>query len=237
VYWRDAAWIHRYPGAKIPHASLGRAAPPKIFTAEAREVFLYGYVPRPGDNVFDVGAGIGAETLLFSRLVGPSGRVVSLEAHPRTYERLAQLCAVNRLGNVIPLQVAAADLDGELTLSDGEHYLQNTVVGAHVGGVKVPARRIESIARELDVRAIDFLKMNIEGFEQPALRGAGSLLARTRHVCISCHDFLGMATKEAVRDLLVEHGFDVRTREDAPEAWKRDYLYGERVNPAAKPAR
>jgi len=237
VYWREGAWIHRYHGAKIPHASLGRAAPPAVFTAEARKVFLHGYAPRPGDTVFDVGAGVGAETLLFSRFVGPSGRVVSLEAHPRTYERLARLCAVNRLRNVIPLQVAATDLDGELALSDGEHYLQNAVVGADAEGIGVPARRIETIARDLDVTAIDFLKMNIEGHEQPALQGMGALLAQTRHVCISCHDFLGMPTKSAVRDILVEHGFEVRTREDAPEAWERDYLYGERVSPTTKPPR
>jgi hypothetical protein len=84
VYWRDGAWIHHARGAKIPHATLGRAAPPDVFTAQARELFLYGYTPRPGDVVFDVGAGIGAEALLFSQLVGGSGRVVSLvsfEAH------------------------------------------------------------------------------------------------------------------------------------------------------------
>src|SRR5438876_11003840 len=87
VYWRDGAWIHHYRGARIPHASLGRAAPPDVFTAEARDIFLHAYTPRPGDIVFDVGAGIGAETLLFSRLVGPSGRVISLEPPPRTPER------------------------------------------------------------------------------------------------------------------------------------------------------
>ncbi len=91
VYWRDGAWIHHYRGAKIPHASLGRAAPPGVLTAAARELFLYEYTPRAGDVVFDVGAGIGAEALLFSRLVGASGRVVSLEAHPDTYRRLVDL--------------------------------------------------------------------------------------------------------------------------------------------------
>src|SRR5947207_6560342 len=91
VYWRDGAWIHHYRDAKIPHQSLGRAAPPDVLTAEARDLFLHEYTPQPGDVVLDVGAGIGAEALLFSRLVGPSGRVVSIEAHPATYERLVGL--------------------------------------------------------------------------------------------------------------------------------------------------
>src|SRR3954468_15193694 len=61
VYWRDGAWIHHYRGAKIPHAQLGRAAPPAVFTADARDTALYAYTPKEGDTVFDVGAGTGSE--------------------------------------------------------------------------------------------------------------------------------------------------------------------------------
>ena len=210
---------------------LGRAAPPAVLTAEAREIFLYDYTPRTGDVVFDVGAGIGAETLLFSRLVGPSGRVVSLEAHPRTYERLVRLCEVNRLQNVTPLQVAASDADGEVAISDLEHHLQNVLVES--GGIAVPARRIDTIARDLGVPRIDLLKMNIEGAERQAIRGLEGIMSITRHVCIGCHDFLADAggapelrTKVLVRKFLIERGFRVTTREDAPDPWTRDYVYG-----------
>jgi FkbM family methyltransferase len=232
VYWRDGAWIHYYRGAKIPHASLGRAAPPHVFTAAARELFLYEYTPRAGDVVFDVGAGIGAETLLFSRLVGRSGRVISVEAHPRTYRRLVDLCNVNGLANVTALQVAASDADGTVLVSDLEHHLQNTMLGPTDGGVEVAARRVDSIAAELGITRLDMLKMNIEGAERLALQGMGALVENTRHVCISCHDFLAddggpeeLRTKAFVRDFLVEHGFEVTTRDDAPDPWTRDYVY------------
>jgi FkbM family methyltransferase len=233
VCWQDGDWIHHYRGAKIPHASLGRAAPPAIFTAEARQIFLWEYTPRSGDVVFDIGAGIGAETLLFSRLVGPTGRVVSLEPHPRTYARLAKLCKANRLTNVVHLQVAAGDADGELVISDVEHYLHNTVLEPGSGGLKVSARRIDTIAPELGITSIDLLKMNIEGAEQLAIRGSEGIIEATRHVCISCHDFLApdggseqLRTKALVRAFLAEHGFRVTTRDDTPEPWTRDYVYG-----------
>jgi FkbM family methyltransferase len=225
VYWRDGAWIHQYRGAKIPHASLGSAAPPDVFTAEARRLFLYEYTPRAGDVVFDIGAGNGAETLLFSRLVGDSGRVVSLEAHPRTYRRLVDLCRVNDLRNVTPLQVAASDTDGTTIISDLNHYLHNTTLTTDGEGIKVPARRLDTIADELGVTHIDLLKMNIEGAERLALEGMGALLAQTRHVCISCHDFVGVLTKASVSECLRQHGFKVMTRDDASEAWVRDYVY------------
>jgi FkbM family methyltransferase len=233
VYWRRGSWIHRYREAKIPHASLGRASPPNVFTAEAREIFLYGYTPRPGDTVLDIGAGIGAETLLFSRLVGPSGRVVALEAHPRTYERLAKLCDVNRLTNVTPLQAAASNADGEVVVSDREHYLKNTIVAAESGGIAVRARRLDTLAGELGLAGIDLLKMNIEGAERLAIAGMTKIIETTRHVCISCHDFLAddggsdeLRTKALVHEFLVDHGFSVTARDDAPDPWTRDYLYG-----------
>jgi FkbM family methyltransferase len=232
VYWRDGAWIHHYRGAKIPHASFGRAAPPAVFTAQAREMCLYEYIPQAGDVVFDIGAGVGAEMLLFSRLVGPSGRVVSVEAHPRTYRRLLDLCKANGLPNVTPLQVAVSDADGAVAISDLDHHLRNTVLEADGAGIEVPARRIDTLAGELGIDRIDLLKMNIEGAERQAIQGMGGVLATTRHVCISCHDFLAndggpeeLRTKSFVHDFLVERGFRVITRDEAPESWTRDYLY------------
>jgi len=227
VYWRHGNWIHHYRGAKIPHRALGRAAPPDVLTATARDLFVHDYTPQPGDVVFDVGAGNGAEALLFSRL-GPSGRVVSIEAHPRTYARLVDLCRANRLDNVTALQLAVSDAEGNVVLSDGAHHLQNKVVASDADGVGVRARRLDTIAAELGIERLDLLKMNIEGEEVRALEGMGALLGATSHVCISCHDFLGMPTKAAVLALLEDHGFDVVTRDDAPEPWTRDYVYGTR---------
>jgi FkbM family methyltransferase len=233
VYWRNGAWIHHYRGAKIPHAGLGRAAPPAVLTEHARDTALYGYTPDRGDVVFDVGAGVGAEAFLFSRLVGQSGRVVSIEAHPRTYGRVVELCKANKLTNVTPLQVAVAESDGTAVISDLGNHVRNTTLDAEGDGIEVPARRLETIAKSLEITHIDLLKMNIEGAELSALRGLGPLLAKTRNVCIACHDFLAdegggdaLRTKAAVRELLLEHGFELSSRDDAADPWTRDYVYG-----------
>jgi FkbM family methyltransferase len=240
LYWHGGAWIHRYRGAKIPHAGFGRAAPPAVFTEHARDTALYAYTPAEGDVVFDVGAGVGSETLLFSRLVGASGRVVSIEAHPRTYGRVVELCNANELSNVTPLQVAAAESDGTATISDLSNHVRNTTLADADDGIEVPARRLETVAKSLDLTQIDLLKMNIEGAEVSALRGLGPLLGKTRHVCIACHDFLAdegggetLRTKAAVRELLLEHGFALTSRDDAADPWTRDYVYG--VNTQLEP--
>lgn len=232
IRWRDGAWIHHFRGATIPHPTCAAAPPLAQFTSCAQN-FLHRYTPREGDVVFDVGAGVGSETLLLSRLVGPAGRVVALEAHPGTYGWLDRLCHLNGLTNVIQLQIAAAAVTGELGITDLDEHLSNTVVD---GGarLKVPARPLDDIARALGIDRVDYVKMNIEGAEQLAIRGMRDLIGRTRHVCISCHDFLAddggpesMRTKAAVCEFLSANGFRLTTRDDASSPWTRDYVYGE----------
>ena len=41
--------------------------------------------PMEGNTIIDVGAGIGEDAVVFSKLVGLSGRVVAIEAHPGTF--------------------------------------------------------------------------------------------------------------------------------------------------------
>jgi FkbM family methyltransferase len=235
VWWEEGTWVHRWRGAAIPNPVVGAAPPPETLTAEARDIFLYGYVPQPGNIVFDVGAGIGETSLLFSWLVGNSGRVVAIEAHPQTFERLQHLCRLNRLDNVTPLHLAASDREGEVSISDDDDYITNTILRQGGSTTRVTSRSLDDVADELGIDQIDLLKMNIEGAERPALVGMANILTRTGHVCVGCHDFLAdgggsdeFRTKDFCRRLLVAHGFVVTSRGDATEPWVRDYLYGAR---------
>jgi FkbM family methyltransferase len=233
IRWRLGAWTHRSHGAVIPHRVLGGAPSPEAFTRGARNTFLHAYEPRAGDVVLDVGAGVGHQTLLFAGLVGSSGRVLAVEAHPGTYEWLVRLCTLNDLANVVPIQCAAWEADGELEISDLDHYVENTVIAAAGGGITVPARRLDGLASELGITQVDLLAMNIEGAERAALRGMGRLLDDTRHVCIACHDYLAedrhsdeWRTRAFVTDFLIEHGFTITSRDDADKPWTREYVYG-----------
>jgi FkbM family methyltransferase len=233
VRWQDDAWIYKWRGAKLPHPVIGSALHPE----EAGHVLFHEYVPKPGDVVFDVGAGVGDTSLLFSRFVGDRGKVIAVEAHPDTFGWLTRLCRLNGLENVTPLQLAVSDRDGELVISD-EASLSNSVVDRDEAdlGLTVPARRLDSIALDLGVETIDFLKMYIVGAERLALGGMEEMIGKTRHVCISCHDFMAdrggsdqMRTKAFVSDFLTAHGFALTSRENAAD-WILSYVYGRNTN-------
>lgn len=237
---QTGGWMKRTPGGTtlMPDRHGMGAEQCVEFT---KDVFLHEYDVRRGDVVFDIGAGIGTETLPFSRMVGESGKVVAVEAHPATFAKLERVCRLNTLRNVQLIHAAVMDSNEPVTISDldanasdlgAESYLENKI-GA--GGIEVPAVTIPELLADLKLDRIDFLKMNIEGAELPALRGAREALALVRHAAIGCHDFLAdetgdasYRTKDAVHAILVEAGFTVTSRAGDPRPWAADYLFASR---------
>lgn len=210
--------------------------------AHTLDFFCWAYRPREGDTILDIGAGNGNELLCFSGLVGRRGLVHAVEAHPRAAAVARQMARRNRLRNVKVSEFAAWDERGSLHITDvrpGEGNDEtNSVVDLSISAttVEVTARTLDEWADQTGIGAVDLLKMNIEGAEFPALRGATNLLRRTRNVAISCHDFVAdeepghemMRTGAPVRRLLEEHGFSLIARADDPRPFVRGYLYGTR---------
>jgi FkbM family methyltransferase len=227
----DGEWVHRFPSCTLVEPTLTLWTPEQI-ERQTSDVFLHRYVPKEGDTIMDVGAGTGWETLSFSRGVGKSGRVISIEAHPKVFRCLSKVCAENRLANVTPIQAAVADHDGEVQIGDSLEYEENSIIG-EVSGVPVLCTTLDSIFQSLELKQVDFLKMNIEGAERLALRGMGAMLQRTKNICISCHDFLAdeggsnaFRTKAEVIAFLKQNGFAISLRESDGRCNVRDYVYG-----------
>jgi FkbM family methyltransferase len=229
---KDGAWRHRYrQGVIVSPTPVGPSW--KNADRATVDVFLHSYTPQDGDVVFDIGAGWGTEVPTFSRLVGPTGRVVAVEAHPWTCDLLRRTVTANRLENVTVVQAAVSDQPGELSISDLEN-ISNTVMNGADGHV-VEAVTIDGLAKRVGVDRIDLLKMNIEGAERLALRGMVGTAPRVRHVVISCHDFRAdrghgdvFRTRAEVAETLAEMGFELSFRMDDPRPWVRDSVYGAR---------
>lgn len=226
-------WVNRQAEATIVSPNVHTTS----YAAFRRWVidnWCWGYLPKEGDTVIDVGAGVGEEAVIFSQLVGPTGRVISIEAQPAIFECLKATVDQSKLSNVVPLQIALSDSDGVVRIALGDVHLTSSIVKED-GGAEVPARSLDSLAAELGLGPIALLKMNIEGAERLAVRGMSRASANVQNLCISCHDFLAdrgdsemLRTKAEVKPLLEQYGFALRTRPDHRDAWVRDYLYGAR---------
>jgi len=143
---------------------------------------------QPGMVVVDVGAHAGFYTLLASTRVGPAGQVIAFEPSPRERRHLESHIRLNRRRNVIVESCALGDRDGaaDLLVYDAERTGCNSFHLADADGarpVSVPVRRLDD--RLAGYPRVDLVKMDIEGGELSALRGADQLF-RTRRPALLC---------------------------------------------------
>lgn len=130
-------------------------------------------VVRPGMVAYDVGANAGYYTLALSRLVGSSGMVYSFEPDAKYAHFLRRHLELNGIQNVTVIQAAVADSVGLVgftgwSISKTSSYL-------------VPAISLDSFVAA-GHPAPAFIKMDIEGAEGAAIRGARNLLSVAKPV-------------------------------------------------------
>ena len=207
--------------------------PPQELTRRVLDVFAHGYRPQDGEVVVDVGAGVGREAFVFSRLVGSRGVVHAVEAHPATFAVLERMRTENAMDNIVAHNVAVAETEGELTIGDDDSYYKSRLTSGT--GHRVRATTLGSLLDAAGADHVDLLVMNIEGAELPALRAFADLADRVAHVAISCHDFLAdetgdesLRTKAGVVDILERRGFTTTDRPDDSRRWLRSFVYGRR---------
>jgi FkbM family methyltransferase len=235
-------WLYQYGRAAFPQSrrfpfyayDIRNAAKTVAhYQSEVEDCWYHLYTPHTGDVIVDVGAGIGTDTLGFSRSVGPTGKVFAVEAHPETFAKLEATCRANRLDNVIKIHAAVSNDAGTLTLSDGTNDVENFVdPNAPAGsGHQVAANKLDTMLAPYNLQRVDLLKMNIEGAERLAIGGMDETIAKTRYVAIACHDFIAgewFATRDLVVTYLRDKGFKVVERRDDPRPYAAHHVHGVR---------
>jgi FkbM family methyltransferase len=172
---QPTAVIHGFPIELDPEDSLRLSL---FGSFEPEQTALIESIVKPGDVVVDLGAHIGYYTLLFSKLVGPTGRVIAFEPSPDTCAILRRNVANNGLVNVTIENAGAGESSHSGVLHVGENRLDYHT-GGEAGGNTVPIEVVALDAYFPEGATVDFVKMDIQGAEPAALRGMERLLARS----------------------------------------------------------
>lgn len=224
---REGRWVNRQRKATFVSPTI-HAARYETVKQTVLDHWCHSYTPRPADVVFDVGAGVGDEAVIFSHM---AGHVYAVEAHPTTFACLQRTVDLSKTENVTSLPFAIVDRDGEISISSAAH-ISNSVLNG--GDIQVMGRSIASLCAEIGIDRIDFLKMNIEGAERRAVRGLGAV--DIRHLAISCHDFITDAggdpnyrTLDEVEQFLISAGYRVTKRANHPYPPTRYILYADKA--------
>ncbi|CAM5626439.1 FkbM family methyltransferase OS=Streptomyces tendae OX=1932 GN=GUR47_20970 PE=4 SV=1 [Streptomyces tendae] len=140
---------------------------------------------RPGDGFIDVGANIGAFSVLAARLVGDAGRVVAIEASPDLHRRLVGHVRLNGLGNVRALNAAVSDRATTLTfaLASSRNTGANSIVpydGPVESSFEARALPLPELLGPAEIAAARVIKIDVEGAEGSVVRGLAPMLDALR---------------------------------------------------------
>jgi FkbM family methyltransferase len=151
---------------------------------ETAELNFVEHFLRRGMTVLDLGAHQGLYTLLASLRVGPSGKVISFEPSRRERRSLRLHLTLNRRSNVMVQGLALGEENGEADLyvvngtARGCNSLRPPDVHGGTTTVRVQVVRLDDWLADHQIDHVDFVKMDIEGAELGALKGAARLLER-----------------------------------------------------------
>jgi FkbM family methyltransferase len=177
----------RYQGLELIHGDIHY-----LFLIEVYVLNLYrANLLKKNDVVLDAGSGIGEFTVLASKKIGAGGRIIAIEPDPNDYELLKLNIKKNNCVNVIPINIGLGRNAGERRLEfRGRSY----------------SFRVDSLENILDKaglnKRINFIKMDIEGFETEVLGQSIDIIKNTDTIAIELHN-----TKDEVDRILSKYNF------------------------------
>ncbi len=145
-------------------------------------------VLKEGDILIDAGANIGYHTALGAGFVGKTGIVHAFEPVPEYFEKLKVLAEQNKGYQIILNQCALGQTTGRAqmyqirthrgtrTFGTGSMF-QGWLSNEHTEAViKVPVMTLDGYVREHNLQKVKLLKIDVDGFEFPLLKGAEQFL-------------------------------------------------------------
>jgi FkbM family methyltransferase len=153
------------------------------------------------DVCIDIGANIGYHTIIMSQKAGTRGHVFAYEPIPYIRKQLQDSLALNNIANVTTLETALSNEKGMLNL----HLSETNVAGSsfiNTSGtsIKVEVRTLDSY----NYQRVDFIKLDVEGFEYNVLLGATDTVQRCRPTIIFEYSptYYRKSNASHVRDIL-----------------------------------
>ena len=195
---------------------------------EPETVRFYSKIIQPGDVVIDIGANIGAHTLHFAQLVGPNGRVIAFEPTDYAFSKLQRNLELNPAlrNRVVAMQVLLDSGEGvkpesipsSWELSGKSTNRKHTVhLGTYNSVDSAVTKTLDSVLSELAISRVEFIKLDVDGYELSVLKGAKNTLEKTSakiimEICPYIYQEYGY-TLSVILDLLKQYNmYDFKKR-------------------------
>jgi len=172
------------------------------------EKLLYLNSINKGDVAFDIGANIGSFTQLFSILCGNNGEVHCFEPIPETFAILVD--GINNLQNVKAMNLAAGDANTNMVMNYNPNDSEKASlleINTNSKTCNVEVIRLDDYISEINLKRLDFIKCDVEGYELQTLKGMKGTL-EAFHPEISLEVTIPYKKRVEMVDLLKSLGYD-----------------------------
>lgn len=191
-----------------------------LFVAREQDIGSH-LAMKENETFVDVGANVGSYTLSAAKQYEDKGvKIIAVEAHPDNYRALRRNIQINNFGNVKTINKAVSDYRGNVTIYERSHdgsrvdsdlyslydttfLAQNNIL--HPGG-NLLQLQCDTLDNMLLDQRVDVMKIDIEGAEVMALKGALNTLKKLRKIVVEIHG----DNNSIVQRILLEHDFDVQ---------------------------
>lgn len=141
---------------------------------EFADMMLLLHFLREVDHFLDIGANIGSYTVLAAGVRGAT--VWAFEPDPQTVRALKRNIDLNGMDSrVMVHELALGDRDGEVMFTRDLDTVNRVATAGEANVRMIQVRRLDTV---IGAQQPTMMKMDIEGYEEPAIRGAKTLLSR-----------------------------------------------------------
>lgn len=140
---------------------------------------------KPGLRVIDVGVNFGETLLNFAQLLGVDGKVYGFEPMPYIYEKCLHNVSLNKFENIIIENAALSDNNENLIINDpangnsGGTFVSKADVN-RLSEIVIKVATLDEYIAENEIKKVDVIKIDVEGFETNVIKGALKTLRRDK---------------------------------------------------------
>ena len=139
---------------------------------------------RKNDICIDAGANQGIYTIPFAKIAGKKGKVIAIEPMKYAQEILKSNSRINNLKNIKIIDGVISNENKKviLDLTNGVGSASITREFGKKNVLKVVSTTIDDLVKNYDLKKVNFIKMDIEGCEFLALKGAKKTLKKFKPI-------------------------------------------------------
>jgi FkbM family methyltransferase len=171
------------------------------------------YQLKSGDVVIDGGGYEGTFSVYAAKVVGNNGKVIVFEPDTENCRKLKENVKLNGLENVTVINKALWYKDGKLKFNNKHTAGASFYFNASPYATDTDVVSIDNELGRLGIDKVDFIKMDIEGSELQALKGAERTLRNNKVnlAVASYHIVNGEETSTEVENILRGYGYEAVT--------------------------